>query len=626
MRRYISVCTQKDGYSFAGILRKEEIMKIFRKITDLFINCKLRTKMMLMYLFVLLPVFVGSFYLLGTIKNNISESEKQNSLKNSDSIEIRITDMVDSVENISSVICVNSEIPSFLNKRFENDSEIYGFYSENDIIDNYVSLFPQIKNIRIFINRDDFVYNSNYRFANDKIRSELWYQSVEGHNFPAWRVVKDPVDNETYLACVRRICDENGNMTAAAVIEINPEWLNEYFIDPSFGTVLSVDNGIVYFSTVESIKVGSVITSTGEYLRIPGINEVMDSGVNGTSALTILSTFTGSISSGSIFQILLVNPGNSFETKTREIASIYIYYIVAMFIVSVLFIIVFISAFSRRISVISEKMHSVALGNFAIESELRGNDEIAQLENDLCVMVDSMQLMMKDVYNSKLEAEQVKLTQRDAEFKALANQINPHFLYNTLETIRMKAYCNNDKETADLIKKLGKFMRRCLEVKNGNVTLKSEIDFTNSYLELQSARFGNKISYEIRSSVEDDYRILPLIIQPIVENAFVHGIESSVSDGRIDVHIYYVGEYVYIDVIDNGVGIPPEKMKQIDAKLTENNTSDGKSIGLTNVNKRIKMSFGNIYGISIQSREGEGTNVRVMLPRNPEKFRKESER
>ena len=140
-------------------------------------------------------------------------------------------------------------------------------------------------------------------------------------------------------------------------------------------------------------------------------------------------------------------------------------------------------------------------------------------------MVKSMQQLINEAYEAKIQSETFKLNQMEAEFKTLASQINPHFLYNTLETIRMKAYCNNDKETADLVKKLGKFMRRCLEVKDGMVTLESELEFTKSYLELQSARFGDRVSYSIYCEVDTNYKILPLIIQPIVENAFVHGIE-----------------------------------------------------------------------------------------------------
>ena len=203
------------------------------------------------------------------------------------------------------------------------------------------------------------------------------------------------------------------------------------------------------------------------------------------------------------------------------------------------------------------------------------------------------------------------------EIKALASQIKPHFLYNTLETIRMKAYCNNDKETADLVKKLGKFMRRCLEFKDGEVTLRSELEFTNSYLELQTARFGDRVSYSIYSEVSKDYMILPLLIQPVVENAFVHGIEGCKSNGHIDIKVYYHNDCVVIDVSDNGSGITPERLAELEEKLRRNDTSSGKSIGLTNVNKRIKMYHGEQYGLSIKTAPEAGTTIRITLPRNP---------
>lgn len=598
-------------------MKKNNQMKITTKIANIFNNRSLRTKLVIMYMVVLLPMFIGSVVLFNAIKDSISENTRQSSLKDADSIEIRLEDMTKTVEGIMNDICTDRRIPSFLNRGDLTNSEIFGFYAGYDLIDNYLSYFPQIKHIRVYLERDDLEYNGQFRPADDNIISQSWYRDSEKADIPVWKVVTDSMDKEKYLACAQRITDESGKRAATAVIEIDPEWIGVNLAMTSFATVLSVDNGIVYYSNENGIKAGDIISLSGEYLKTPGIKEVMDSGVNDISARTVLSTFTGSYSSGVVFQILLINPGSSFEAETNRLASTYFVYIAAILVLCILLIIFFVSTFSRRIKLVSEKMHSVALGNFAIERELGGNDEIAGLEDDLCIMVDSMQLMMNEAYTSKLEAEKLKLTQKDAEFKALASQINPHFLYNTLETIRMKAYCNNDKETADLIKKLGKFMRRCLEVKNDKVTLKSEIEFTTSYLELQSARFGDKITYTIHSSVDDNYMILPLIIQPIVENAFVHGIESSVNDGRIDINVYNGGECVYIDVYDNGTGITPEKMKQINARLSGEITApDGKNIGLRNVNERIKMSCGSAYGINIQSKEGRGTLVRIMLPKN----------
>ncbi len=279
-------------------------------------------------------------------------------------------------------------------------------------------------------------------------------------------------------------------------------------------------------------------------------------------------------------------------------------------------------------------MHKVTSGNFVLNEEIRGTDEIFELYHDLKKMVDSMQTLMNDAYKSKIQSESFKLNQVEAEFKALASQINPHFLYNTLETIRMKAYCNDDKETADLVKKLGKFMRRCLEVKDGMVTLESELEFTKSYLELQAARFGDRVSYSIYCEVDRNYKILPLIIQPIVENAFVHGIEGEKANGKIDIKVFYRSGQVIIEVSDNGQGIPADKLRELLAKLEKNDTSSGKSIGLTNVNKRIKMYHGEQYGLTVETTLGHGTTIRTTLPKKadenvmkrlPEKYSEISE-
>ena len=329
---------------------------------------------------------------------------------------------------------------------------------------------------------------------------------------------------------------------------------------------------------------------------------------------TVVSYFD-SDNTGNLFQVFVIKPYSLFNDEINGVVFMYIWYIGMCVILSVLITILFSSVFSRRIQFLKNQMHSVAAGNFELNEEIKGTDEIFDLYEDLKKMVDSMQTLINDAYKAKIQSESFKVNQMEAEFKALASQINPHFLYNTLETIRMKAYCNNDKETADLVKKLGKFMRRCLEVKDGMVTLESELEFTKSYLELQSARFGDRVSYSIYCEVDRKYKILPLIIQPIVENAFVHGIEGAKANGKIDIKVFYHGENVLIEVTDNGSGIEPDRLRELLAKLEENDTSSGKSIGLTNVNKRIKMYHGEQYGMSVETVLGRGTTIRITIPR-----------
>ena len=171
--------------------------------------------------------------------------------------------------------------------------------------------------------------------------------------------------------------------------------------------------------------------------------------------------------------------------------------IVATIILALIVIIYFSKNISKRIDILRREMHRVVNGDFYIMKSIDGTDEIGQLYQDLNTMIESINKLIDEVYVEKIQKEQLRASQKEAEFKMLANQINPHFLYNTLETIRMKAYCNGDKEIADIVKKLGKIMRRNLEVSGKMVTLKSELELIDSYLQIQAMRFEGMVKYEL---------------------------------------------------------------------------------------------------------------------------------
>jgi two-component system sensor histidine kinase YesM len=277
----------------------------------------------------------------------------------------------------------------------------------------------------------------------------------------------------------------------------------------------------------------------------------------------------------------------------------------------------FSKTISERVDILRKEMHRVVNGDFYIVSRIEGTDEIGQLYQDLKTMIKSIKQLIEEVYIEKIQKEQLRANQREVEFKMLANQINPHFLYNTLETIRMKAFCNGDKEIADIVKKLGKIMRRNLEVSGKIVSLQSELELIENYLQIQSVRFEGMVKYEliIEESVrKDEYKILPLLLQPIVENAFVHGLEEKKEKGTIKIDILEKDDFLIIKVNDDGVGIPTQKLEIINEKLLSFEETNGKSIGMINVNQRIKIHYGRQYGLSIESEFGKGTTVTLLLP------------
>ena len=564
-----------------------------------------------MFLIVILPLFAASIMLLMNMRSEVTEKMISAANVRSASLRSRISDVVDQVEASMSVFVSDENVIGFLSNEYESNGDYYRYYSRGPHGD-HLKASPCIESIKVYTERNDFITNIDYIYADSEILSQKWYTDAKRYSDKFfWDVVIDRSDGSWKLSCIRAV-KKDGSVIGVASALVSDDWISRSVFADDNKTILCVGSGTVFFSNYDAVIDGGRIEFDSS-ISMDGGKTVLKDGLPGFNGYTITETFNY----GSNFQIILLLPSGAADLEINKLSVIYGGYFCLFFILSLLIIVLFTSVFSRRITLLSEKMHAVAGGNFNVEIIDEGNDEIAQLYTDLEQMIHSMQTMMDDIYQAKLQNEEFKFVQMEAEFKALASQINPHFLYNTLETIRMKAFCNNDKETADLVKKLGKFMRRCLEFKDGEVTLRSELEFTNGYLELQSARFGERVSYSIYSEVSKDYMILPLVIQPVVENAFVHGIEGCKDNGRIEIKVYYSGENVIIDVKDNGSGMNNEKLAELKAKLKRNDTSSGKSIGLTNVNKRIKMYHGERYGLTIITKEGKGTTIRITLPREP---------
>lgn len=257
-------------------------------------------------------------------------------------------------------------------------------------------------------------------------------------------------------------------------------------------------------------------------------------------------------------------------------------------------------------------------GDIDYTSNITGKDEIGRLSKDLNIMVENIKKLTKEVYEANFQKQQLLIWQKDMKLKVLANQINPHFLFNSLETIRMKAHIKGEEEIARIIMLLGKIIRKNLELDNQHVPLRSELELVENYLEIQKFRYGEKINYQIEEFRHlENYLILPLLIQPVVENAIIHGLENK--EGRGNVWIKFVRENgeLRIIVTDDGVGIDRKKLVKLQKILAKNGIPGGigrRKIGLLNVHQRIKLYYGEKYGLRVSSTHNQGTTVEIILP------------
>lgn len=220
----------------------------------------------------------------------------------------------------------------------------------------------------------------------------------------------------------------------------------------------------------------------------------------------------------------------------------------------------------------------------------------------------------------------VQVSDKQAKIAALQSQINPHFLYNTLECIRSEALLYECQSIADMAKALAAFFRYSISKKENIVTVRDELRNIENYFMIQSYRFENKFSFDIKVSQEDEevynYQVPKLSLQPIVENAIFHGLETKVADGKVTIRAYTTDKELVMVISDNGVGIAPDTLLQMQKALRaqgqlemHKSSEHGNGIALYNVNQRIRLLFGETYGLHIYSTKGMGTDVEIWLPK-----------
>lgn len=586
--------------------------KVFYQMKQAINDMKIKQKIIAIYIIGgLLPQVFLIAYLMNGTKNILVEQTKNSEISELNTISNRFLETMRIISDVSLRMYFDSDLERIAQTNYTNYWDLIKDYSEYRTITNYLDYYNrEIEGIRIYVVNDSLTTNARFFKVDDKILEEQWYKdSIDANGRAVWNYIYDSVTRKNYVSLTRLIRTKLNEEVGVLLIAVKNDVLDALVSQRNFETVIIINDEQIAASNQADTKEEEVINLLKDY-RVNKAQRVM---YKGEECLLTVKDISYS-KTKSYATVLSLQPYSRIVHGANEKAMEGYFFLVFSIILSAGLIVFFSHRFSGRVKLFHKQMHKAARGNFNIVMKFDGKDEIAELYNDLYAMIESIQKLLNDVYNEKIQKEKLYSKQKDVEFKMLASQINPHFLYNTLETIRMKARCNQQFEIEELVKMLAKIMRRNIEVGENLVSLKSEIELVESYLKIQKYRFGDKITFQIITLCEiDKYKILPLIIQPIVENAFVHGLESKEGQGEIKVTILEE-EALVIIVEDNGVGIKDEDLKRLKENLTIDVLRDKSSIGLSNVNQRIKLLYGEDYGINVISKIDEGTKVTITLP------------
>lgn len=583
-----------------------------------FNNISISKKLLLSYvLVVLLPVLLIGLILTYRMKEMVIERSINEASVNVERIYTRLNDVLKLVIDVSDRSQLDQNLENLLLKKYNSTWEVVDAYFQYREFNNYITYFNrEINDIKLYSFNETMLDGGPLIKVTSAISNLYWFQQAVKENGKInFHYIYDQEAKEERLCLVRMIrgIGTTQKPLGIIVISLKQDYLNSIFKNEPYETLMVSDTGKII--AAKNTGLAGNQADTGVFSDLVETDSgVYDSSSGGHHSKVIIKSFLP-MKSNNAFKIVSIVPVKQIEEQADETMQLGAAIMAASLLLALGLILVFSNAISKRVKNISRDMHKVAMGNFDFIPHIEGEDEIGQLSSDLGIMVKSIKDLVHEVYEVNLQKNRLAVRQREIKLKMLASQINPHFLFNALETIRMKAHCRGEEEIAEVVKLLGRILRRNLEVGSEMASLESEIDMVKSYLEVQKFRYGDRINYEITFEENvKDYKIMPLLIQPIVENAIVHGLESKNSMGMVKINLTREDGRLKIIVEDNGGGMDAGQLNHVLETLKEAEDMPGERIGLKNVHQRIKLSCGEEYGLLIHSEKGLGTRIAIILP------------
>ncbi|GGG19247.1 sensor histidine kinase [Paenibacillus abyssi] len=314
--------------------------------------------------------------------------------------------------------------------------------------------------------------------------------------------------------------------------------------------------------------------------------------------------------SNSLWRVSSLVSVQELTQGTREIGFRIIEIGLAGILIGILFIWISSTFLFRPLKDLIRAMNRFEQDNFNVRVDIKRRDEFGFVGRSFNRMMDRINYLVSEVY-------QKELSQKEAEFKALKAQINPHFLYNTLETIRLLTSFGNNADAEKATVALARLLKTSIDKKKDIISVREELDIIQSYLTIQKMRFQDKV--EVSVTVDEsmmDHLLPRFILQPIIENAYQHGLESKMDNGRLYINGFLLEHALKFQIIDDGIGMTEETVQSLFNEHRESGPGNsGTGNGLTNVQNRIHLLCGEAYGLTVQSSPNFGTIVEILLPR-----------
>lgn len=586
-----------------------------KRIIAGFNDLKLRNKIVLAYiLFLLLPIVIVGSYAVREYRDSTLDKAIEQTENSVERVKARMNETLYTANDLSARLLIDSDLEEIATKRFASPGEVLDAYWEYDTIKLYLTFNPEISKIQLEVDNPTLLNNGEFVPLGFNTKQSYWYKdAMNNKGLIGWYYLPDEAEkSESMLSLVRSVFFRENQSYGLLTININSDYLNTVLNQEDSETIVLDPTGIAVASNRPNI-VGKRLEDSlyGATLsdREPGTYELT---VNGVRSKVVIDQILPD-NSFSYLKIISIFAVDSIMKDANQIARVGVLVIVLFAVLSILIIYLICTVVTNRLRKFSRQISKVSIGNFnAAELRVGANDEIGQITRQFNQMVSNIKELMEELKESHQHSNELERKQGEIKLRMLANQINPHFLYNALESIRMKAHIRGEKDIARTVKTLGKLLRKSLEITGSKISLSEEIEMVRCYLEIQKFRHEDRLNYELEIVPEaEGVKLLPLLIQPLVENSVIHGLEQKVEGGWVKVRAELSRGGLDVVVEDNGVGIPAGKLKAIRRTLAEQEST---RIGLHNVQQRLLLTYGQVSGLRIESEQQEGTRIAFWIP------------
>jgi two-component system sensor histidine kinase YesM len=576
----------------------------------------LKTKLYLLFIFcVLIPVLATNAVFYQSIKGQIEAKEQSRINEMQQRIRFNLRNSLDNSLYVSNFLYTDATLNRFMESTYRNQEDYYLAYydmlSGNNLVRYYYS-YQQVNQVTFYVDNETFVNGGNFIKLNDEIRNSEWYQALMNTDdhmmiysyFDKQQAEMSQSQGGRKVSIIRKL-NYFGKQQVEKVLKVD---LDYAFINKSLknegsgGKIYIVSNDRIIFSNDtrmnEARKPFNLMSSIG-----------MDA-EQSIESIPIVSED---------WQIILRGEKLDFLSEIMDSRFNLMLLIILNLLVPTLLIWLISRSLVHRVDRIAKHLDQVKHEKFEVISGPIGKDEIGSLTHSYNMMVLKIKNLIEIVFKGQVERQTLELSKKQAELKALQSQVNPHFMFNTLETIRMRSLIKEEHETSDIIQKLALLMRQTINWGNDLVTIQDEITFVESYLVIQQYRFGEKLQFVIDVAEADilKMRIPKLTVLTFVENACIHGIEGSMNDGVVEVSFHKQNDQLHIIIRDTGVGMEEDKLVllrnlMLDPSLER--LSELSSIGFMNAYIRLRMYFDDSIQVNITSERYKGTTIMIQVP------------